>query len=115
MFGPTLAERAAMLSLFLALALGMPTSTATVDLNHAPIAELVTLPGIGPKRAEQIIQLRTKRPLRRLSDLLQVKGIGPKTLQKLKPRIKLTTLPGAQSSPPPPRSNHRHKKPCFER
>jgi competence ComEA-like helix-hairpin-helix protein len=58
-----------------------------VDLNQAGIDELCTLPGIGRKKAEAIMALRDRRPLTRITQLLQVKGIGQKTLQKLKPRV----------------------------
>jgi competence protein ComEA len=48
-----------------------------VDLNGAPIAELMRLPGVGRKRAEAIAALRAKRPFRRADDVAQVKGISP--------------------------------------
>jgi competence protein ComEA len=58
-----------------------------VDLNQASVDALCSLPGIGRKKAEAILALREKRPFTRVTQLLQVKGIGPKTLHKLKPRI----------------------------
>ena len=58
------------------------------------------MPGIGPKKAEAIIALRQKRPFTRVTQLLQVKGIGPKTLEKLKPKVTLT-LPKSPASPSP--------------
>jgi competence protein ComEA len=64
-----------------------PAPAPVVDLNTASVQELCTLPGIGPKKAEAIISLREKRPFTRVTQLLLVKGIGPKTLTRLKPRL----------------------------
>ncbi|NUQ39451.1 MAG: helix-hairpin-helix domain-containing protein [Caldilineales bacterium] len=61
-------------------------ATQILDLNHATAAELETLPGIGPKTAEAII---AGRPYGSVEDLLRVKGIGEKTLEKLRPFIKV--------------------------
>jgi competence protein ComEA len=73
-----------------------------VDLNQAGIDELCTLPGIGRKKAEAIVALRDRRPLTRVTQLLQVKGIGHKTLQKLKPRVVIGLDREPAKSPPPP-------------
>jgi competence protein ComEA len=63
--------------------------SAPVALNTATVEELCTLPGIGPKKAEAIVQLRLRHRFVRLTQLLQVKGIGRKTLEKLKPHVLL--------------------------
>ena len=55
-----------------------------VDLNTATTAELETLPGVGPKTAEAII---AGRPYGAIDDLIRVKGIGEKSLEKLRPYI----------------------------
>lgn len=61
-----------------------------VVLNLASASDLTTLPGIGQKRAEAILALRTKlKGFRKLSDLLRVKGIGVKSLRKLEPKLVL--------------------------
>jgi competence protein ComEA len=70
-----------------------------VNLNSASVEELCTLPGIGPKKAEAIVALRTRRPLTRVTQLLQVKGIGPKTLQRLKPRLTVAPPVASPASP----------------
>jgi competence protein ComEA len=57
---------------------------APLDINTATVAELEALPGIGPKMAEAII---ASRPYSTVEDLLRVKGIGPATLEKLRPYI----------------------------
>lgn len=64
-----------------------PAEKKRVDVNSATVEELCTLPGIGPKKAEAIIALREKRPLTRLTQLLLVRGIGKKTLEKLRPEV----------------------------
>ena len=54
-------------------------------LSTAPTDSLVLLPGIGPVLAERILGVRTgKRSFTMWDDLLVVKGIGPKTLDRLK-------------------------------
>ena len=65
-------------------------SGVLVSLNNASIAELETLSGIGTAYAERIIEYReTNGGFASVEDLVNVKGIGTKTLEKLKPFIKL--------------------------
>ena len=52
-----------------------------VDINNATIEELQTITGIGPVYAQRIID---NRPFSSLDDLIKIKGIGEKTLQKIK-------------------------------
>jgi competence protein ComEA len=55
-----------------------------LDLNHAPRAELLQVPGIGPKTAECIVQYRrTHGRFRKLEDLKKVGGIGPKKFKRI--------------------------------
>ncbi len=66
------------------------SSVGLVNINTASSSELDTLPGIGPSYAKAIIDYRTKNgPFVRLEDIQQVKGIGPKTFEKLKGKITL--------------------------
>jgi predicted flap endonuclease-1-like 5' DNA nuclease len=54
-------------------------------LSNAPVDSLVLLPGIGPVIAQRIANARTgKRSFTRWDDLLRIKGIGPKKLDRLK-------------------------------
>jgi competence protein ComEA len=61
-----------------------------VDINTASIETLQTLPGIGPSKAKAIIDSRSKKPFTKPEDLKNVPGIGDKTYEKLKDRIKVT-------------------------
>lgn len=65
-----------------------------VNVNTAEKAQLMTLPGIGDAKADAIIAIRTERPFKSAEDLLAVKGIGEKMLEKLMPHV---TVGGAQS------------------
>jgi competence protein ComEA len=66
------------------------SSPARIHINQADIQELVKLPGIGPVKAAAIVEYRESYgPFRHPDDLLRVKGIGPKTLEKIKPKIQL--------------------------
>jgi competence protein ComEA len=56
-----------------------------VELNSATVDDLRTLPGIGPKKAAAILELRDRRPFTRVSQLLRVHGIGRKTLRRIRP------------------------------
>lgn len=51
-----------------------------VHVNSAGLAELQTLPGIGPVYAERIIVERREEPFREMHHLLRVAGIGEKRL-----------------------------------
>ncbi len=59
-----------------------------LDLNQATLDELVTLPGIGPTRAEAILRLRRQRGgFNQIDDLLAVRGIGKRTLELIEPYV----------------------------
>lgn len=58
-----------------------------INVNTATADELTRLPGIGPVTAQAIIASRAVAPFHNLNDLDKVKGIGPKTLEKLRPFV----------------------------
>jgi len=55
-----------------------------VNLNTATVDQLRLLPSIGEKRAQRIVSFRQVKPFRRVVELARVKGIGLKTVRKLK-------------------------------
>ena len=60
----------------------------SLNINKAPIQHLVSLPSIGEQRAKDIVSHRTNfGDFEKLEDLDAVRGIGPKTLEKLQPYI----------------------------
>ncbi len=66
-------------------------AVAGVDLNAADQVALESLEGIGPVRARAIIEYRqTHGPFRTVEQVLEVKGIGPKTLERIRPHIVIT-------------------------
>ena len=70
---------------------GATTSDGKVILNRAGLDDLVRLPGVGRKRAEAILKLREKLGgrFRSLRDLLRIRGLGWRSLKKLKPHVVL--------------------------
>ena len=68
--------------------LGVPREL--LDLNRAGIEELQELPGIGPALAARILESRsTDGRFQVPEDLLRVRGIGPATLDRLRPLIRV--------------------------
>jgi len=65
-----------------------PLAKNSVDPNKAARDELMRLPGIGEKRAIDIMEAREAERFRRAEDLRRVPGIGPKTLKKMRPFLK---------------------------
>ena len=58
-----------------------------VDINAAGREQLMSLPGIGESLAGRIIDAR---PYQSIDELLNVNGIGPHTLEQLRPLVKLS-------------------------
>jgi hypothetical protein len=75
-----------------------------LDPNTATAADLAALPSIGPAMARRILEDREQfqkehphqPPYRQLKDLERIKGIGPATLENLRPYVQFppTTQPG---------------------
>lgn len=63
-----------------------------LDLNACTLEELESIPGIGPKLAQKILQRRAEQPqqcFRRLEDLAAIRGISSKTIARLSPHLKI--------------------------
>jgi competence protein ComEA len=59
-----------------------------ININTASPAALMQLKRIGPKLSERIVEYREKHgPFDRPEDIVQVRGIGPKTLELNRDRI----------------------------
>ncbi len=63
--------------------------TGKVNINTADAKTLTEFTGIGPVTAKKIVAYRRKNgKFKNAKDLMNVKGIGEKTLQKMKPQLK---------------------------
>ena len=61
-----------------------PPSRVRININQATTEELESVPGLGPKLSQRIVEYRNIHgPFRKLEDLVDVRGIGPKNLEKL--------------------------------
>jgi competence protein ComEA len=81
-----------------------------IDVNKAAWPELALMPNIGEQLAKRIVADRAERgPFKDLAELRRVRGIGPKTLETMKPFLQ--PLPAIQSTaenpptPPPAKVN----------
>ena len=64
------------------------SSSELININTASIAELDTLPGIGPTTAQKIIDYREQNgPFLTPEDIINVSGIGPGTYERIKDLI----------------------------
>jgi competence protein ComEA len=69
-------------------ATGSGSAIGPININTATEPELETLSGVGPVTAAAIIQYRTDHgPFASVDDLLDVSGIGPVTLEELRPQV----------------------------
>jgi len=69
-------------------AAGGSPAAATVNVNQADATQLEVLNGVGPAIAAKIIEWRTQNgPFKAVEDLMQVSGIGPKTLEAMRAQV----------------------------
>lgn len=64
-----------------------------LDANRATADQLMQLPGIGPTLAARIIEARSRQPFTSIGDLRRVHGIGDKTLERIRPHLRVDAPP----------------------
>ncbi len=70
----------------------IPQVPALIDINRATAKEFERLPGIGPQIAGRIVAYREQNgAFKRIEDITKVRGIGPKTLERLRPHLTMST------------------------
>lgn len=70
---------------------GINLAFAAVNINTATPAELDGVKGIGPAKAQAIVDYRSKNgPFKSVDDLKNIKGFGDKNLAKLKGELTVT-------------------------
>lgn len=61
---------------------------AKVNINTASASELETLPRVGPKIAQRIIDFRTKNGnFKKVEDIMKIQGIGEKVFENIRDLI----------------------------
>ena len=73
-----------MKKLLVILLLGVSFLFAGIDLNKASKSELMAVKGIGAKKAEMIIEFRKTKKIKKVEDLLSLKGFGKVLIEKIK-------------------------------
>lgn len=89
------------LSIVVAWLLSVSAAFAAVNVNTATKEQLDSLKGIGPTKAQAIIDYRTKNgPFKSIDDLEKVPGIGPATLKEIRGEVSLTGATSVQAAEP---------------
>jgi competence protein ComEA len=69
---------------------GKAGNSGAININTAPVEELVKLPKVGQKVAERIVEYRSQHgEFKQLEDLKAVQGIGDKVFENIRPMITL--------------------------
>ncbi len=84
-----------------------------VNINTADVAQLSLLPRVGMKAAQRIVDYRTQHgPFQKATDIMQVKGFGDKTYERLSSYIVVdgkSTLTQKIRAPRKPRASKASK------
>jgi competence protein ComEA len=76
-----------------------PAPTAKVNINTASVAQLETLPGVGPALAGRIVEHRQKSGnFRTTQELMNVKGIGEKNYARIEQWLTVSEAPKAAAA-----------------
>lgn len=85
-----------------------PAARGVVNINTATAEQLALLPRVGEKAAQRIIDYRTQHgPFKKTADLMQVKGFGEKSYERIAPYLTVdgkTTLSAKVKLPSKPRA-----------
>ena len=91
--------RKLILALFMSLTLS-GIALAAVNINTASKEELTSIKGVGDKRAQDIIDYRTKNgPFKSIDDLEKVPGVGPGLMKQIRPQLTTTGKTVVEKSP----------------
>src|SRR5438876_5283107 len=83
-----------------------------VNINTATSEELQQVPGIGPATAEKILQMRKSYGVfKSVDDLLAIRGLGPKRLEKMRKYLTVGKPSAAKSGALPAKSTIAVEKP----
>ncbi len=88
------------LPLAVATAAGKAPVQGVININTASPEELTLLPGIGKSKAVAIVNYRQSHPFKSVAELTEVKGIGPKMLEKIQSQITVEGPTTASSRAP---------------
>ena len=87
--------------------------SGVVNINTADASQIALLPRVGAKAAQRVVDYRTEHgPFKKTTDLMQVKGFGDKTFERLSAYIAVdgkTTLTEKVRSPRKPRASKASK------
>ena len=85
---------AVLVSFFVAFAgVGGAVAMEKVNINTAPVDQLLQLDRVGAKYAQRIVEYREKfGPFEKAEDIMKVKGIGEKTWEANKDRIVVSAV-----------------------
>lgn len=68
----------------------IPIEETVVNLNTATKEKLMTVKGIGEKKAEAILTYRQKKPIKKLEDLLELKGFSEKFIESIRTLVRVS-------------------------
>jgi len=77
------------MKIFIGLVIGFVLLFASVDINNASKSQLMGLSGVGAKKADAIIKYRKSNCFKSVNELMKVKGLGQKFVEKNKKDIKI--------------------------
>jgi competence protein ComEA len=72
-----------------AITLGSVMLFGAVDINNATKDELMSLKGLGAKKAEAVIEYRKENCFKDVNALTEIKGIGPKFIEANKKNLQV--------------------------